>query len=131
MSTTIYMINDEPMDLAQIDLPPYISASTGDFGYGARTLTLRCGGSQIEDGAAAVTAAYPAARATALRSQAHAWLGEPRQITPHKGGRTIKRSTDVSPEVDAMLKALHANGISLGDLVEEAARTKHAALQHE
>ena len=26
-----------------------------------------------------------------------------RQITPHKGGRTVKKSTDVTPEVDSML----------------------------
>ena len=53
---------------------------------------------------------------------------EKHHITPHKGGRTIKRSTDVTPEVNAMLAKLKGRGISLGDLVEEAAQRKMAEL---
>lgn len=52
-----------------------------------------------------------------------------RHITPHKGGRFIKRSTDVTPEVNAMLATLKERGISLGDLVEEAARQKYTEFQ--
>jgi len=47
------------------------------------------------------------------------------KITPHKGGRTVKRSTDVTPETDEKLHRLRGtHGISLGDLVEWAAQTK-------
>lgn len=46
-----------------------------------------------------------------------------RKITPHKGGRTIKKSTDVTPETAEMLAKLD---ISLGDLVEEAVRARYA-----
>lgn len=44
-----------------------------------------------------------------------------RQITPHKGGRTVKKSTDVTPVVASMLEVLYTqHSISLGDIVEEA-----------
>jgi len=49
-------------------------------------------------------------------------------ITPHKGGRIIKKSTDVTPETAAILRRLSDLGVSLGDLVEEAARQKLAEL---
>lgn len=49
-----------------------------------------------------------------------------RQITPHKGGRTIKKSTDVTPEIAEMLAQLD---ISLGDLVEEAVRSRYEKMQ--
>lgn len=49
-------------------------------------------------------------------------------ILPHKGGRRVKKSTDVTPEVDKMLAALSEHGISLGDIVDEAVRQKYAAL---
>ena len=49
-----------------------------------------------------------------------------RQITPHKGGRTVKKSTDVTPEVDSMLAELYQqHEISLGDIVDEAVRSKY------
>jgi len=54
------------------------------------------------------------------------------KITPHKGGRTIKRSTDVTPETDALLRHLSVNyNISLGDLVEEAAEAKVSEIEKE
>lgn len=49
-------------------------------------------------------------------------------IQPHKGGRRVKKSTDVTPEVNEMLAVLSEHGISLGDIVDEAARAKFAAL---
>lgn len=49
-----------------------------------------------------------------------------REITPHKGGRTIKKSTDVTPEVAEMLAKID---VSLGDLVEEAVRSRYAQMQ--
>lgn len=49
-----------------------------------------------------------------------------RKITPHKGGRTIKKSTDVTPETAEMLAKLDT---SLGDLVEEAVRARYAQMQ--
>lgn len=48
-----------------------------------------------------------------------------RQITPHKGGRTVKKSTDMTPEVAEMLAKLD---ISLGDLVEDAVRSRYAQM---
>lgn len=39
-------------------------------------------------------------------------------IPPHKGGRTIKKSADVTPETEAKLKDLkEKHGLSLGDLI--------------
>lgn len=50
-------------------------------------------------------------------------------ITPHKGGRTVQRSTTVTPEVGDMLKYLKKeHGISLGDIVDEAVRGKYQEL---
>lgn len=51
-----------------------------------------------------------------------------RHITPHKGGRTVKRTTDVTPATQKLLEALREAGISLGDLVEVAANTAAAQL---
>lgn len=52
-----------------------------------------------------------------------------RRITAHKGGRTVKRSSDVSAEVNEMLTWLRQeHDISLGDLIEEAARQKYTEL---
>ncbi len=45
----------------------------------------------------------------------------PRTITPHKGGRTVKVSSDVTPETKKAINALRElHGLSLGDLVEWA-----------
>jgi len=45
----------------------------------------------------------------------------PRKITPHKGGRTVKVSSDVTPVTKAALDALREQqGLSLGDLIEWA-----------
>ncbi len=44
--------------------------------------------------------------------------GITKAITPHKGGRTIKKSADVTPEVDARLREIkEKRGLSLGDLI--------------
>ena len=50
-------------------------------------------------------------------------------ITPHKGGRTVKKSTDVTPEVDKMLAYLwQQQNISLGDIVNEAVKIKYQSV---
>jgi hypothetical protein len=49
-----------------------------------------------------------------------------REITPHKGGRTVKKSTDVTPEVASMIVKLSEQGVSLGDIVEAAVRSRFA-----
>lgn len=54
-----------------------------------------------------------------------------RPIRPHKGGRTVKRSTDVTPVTDAMLKELHEHGVSLGDIIEWAVVIKYAYMLEE
>ena len=52
------------------------------------------------------------------------------KITPHKGGRTVSKRTDVTPETNEMLKALKkAHKISLADIVEEAVKKKFEEMQ--
>ena len=52
-----------------------------------------------------------------------------REITPHKGGRTVKKSTDVTPELDQMLAYLwQQHNISLGDIVAEAVKVKYQSV---
>ena len=44
-----------------------------------------------------------------------------RSITPHKGGRSICKSTNVTPETDTKLRYLkELDGSSLGDVIEWA-----------
>ena len=46
-----------------------------------------------------------------------------RKISPHKGGRSVRKSTDVTPEVARMLAYLwKEHNISLGDLVADVTR---------
>ena len=53
-----------------------------------------------------------------------------RTIKPHKGGRTVSRRCDVTPETAERLKVLKdKHHISLGDLVEAAARYMLALLE--
>ena len=53
-----------------------------------------------------------------------------RKITPHKGGRTVSRRCDVTPQTDERLRILKdEHGVSLGDLVEAAARDMLALLE--
>ncbi len=50
-----------------------------------------------------------------------------RLITPFKGGRSIRKSSDVTPEVAQMLAYLRQEcGISLGDLIDKAAHALYA-----
>lgn len=52
------------------------------------------------------------------------------KIKPHKGGRTVSKRTDVTPEVNGMLKYLwQHHRISLGDLVEEITKAKYDTLK--
>ena len=50
-------------------------------------------------------------------------VSEKRKITPHKGGRTVKVSSDVTPETKERIVRLKAHGVSLGDLIEWAAKS--------
>lgn len=126
MNTYAFIVSDEQINLLDVNLPPFIGFSTTHPLASARCLVLYCGGANIDQGVAAVLAVYPDARATTSKEEAADWLKH--HITPHKGGRTIKRSTDVTPEVNAMLATLKERGISLGDLVEEAAQRKIAEI---
>lgn len=50
-----------------------------------------------------------------------------RKITPRKGGRSVRKSSDVTPEVAQMLAYLwKQHKISLGDLIDTAARVFYA-----
>lgn len=120
-----FIINDTPINLLEINLPPYIGVSDTHPMAGGRCTVLVTGGASIEDGIAAVLAVYPDARATTDKAEAAEWLKH-RHVTPHKGGRTIKRSTDVTPETNERLRLLAEHGISLGDLIEDAAIAKLA-----
>lgn len=126
MSTYAFIISDTKIDTLACNLPSYIGVHDTHPLSSARCLVLICGGVNIEPGIDAVLAIYPDARATTSREQAAEWLKH--RITPHKGGRTIKRSTDVTPETQRLLEQLRESGISLGDLVEEAARQKYKEL---
>lgn len=123
-----FIVTDEPINLVDVNLPPHIGFSTTHPLAGSRCLVLYCGGANIEAGIAAVLTTYPDARATTSKEEAGEWLKQ-RHITPHKGGRTVKRSTDVTPETQTALEVLRQAGISLGDLVEEAAQRKLAELR--
>lgn len=122
-----FIVSETPINLLAVNLPPYIGVHETHPLSSARCLVLSCGGANIEAGVSAVLAVYPDARATLSREEAADWLR--RHITPHKGGRTIKRSTDVTPETQQALETLRQAGISLGDLVEEAALRKVSELE--
>lgn len=129
MQTYAFILSDTPIDLLAVNLPPYIGGHDTHPLAGGRCTVLTTGGARIEDGIAAVLAVYPAARATTSKDEAADWLKE-RHITPHKGGRTIKRSSDVTPETNGRLAVLRDRyGISLGDLIEQAAAVKLAELE--
>lgn len=125
--TYAFIITDREIDLLTVELPNGIGVHDTHPLYSPRCLVLSTGGANISDAVDAVLAVYPEARATLAKEEAAEWL-KTRHITPHKGGRTIKRSTDVTPETNAILAELTRRGISLADLIEEAARTKLAAL---
>lgn len=127
MNTYAFIVTDEPINPFNVNLPPHIGVHDTHPLAGSRCLVLYCGGASIEAGITTVLATYPDARATTSKEEAGEWLKQ-RHITPHKGGRTVKRSTDVTPETQAALEALRQAGISLGDLVEEAAQRKMAEL---
>lgn len=56
------------------------------------------------------------------------WLETGHPITAHKGGRSVSKRTDVTPEVAEMLADLKARGVSLGDIVDEAVRERHGGI---
>lgn len=126
MRDYIYIVTDIPINLLNVKLPPATYEATYSPLSGPRCLVLT-GGSLIE-ATNAVRVVYPDIRATTSRQEAAEWLKE-RNITPHKGGRTIKRSTDVTPETNERLAVLRDQyDISLGDLIEQAAAAKLAQL---
>jgi len=128
MKNYFFVISETPINLLTIDLPPYIGVHDTHPLASERCTVFYGGGSKVQDFVAAVLAIYPDARATTSKEEAGEWLKQ-RHITPHKGGRTVKRSTDVTPETQAALETLRLAGISLGDLVEEAAQRKLAELR--
>lgn len=122
-----YIVNDTIMDVAAVDVPGHIGVRDSGLGYGNRCLILDGGATIEETGVAAFRQVYPDLRVTADRIEASRLCGL-KWITPHKGGRTVKKSTDVTPEVSEMLAHLwqHHN-ISLGDIVAEAVKVKYQA----
>lgn len=128
MQTYAFIVTDTPINFLAVELPPHISIHDTHPMASGRCIVLTTGGARIEDGVAAVLAVYPDVRTTTDKAEAAEWLKE-RHITPHKGGRTIKRSTDVTPETNERLAILRDQyGISLGDLIEQAATAKLSEL---
>lgn len=122
--TYAFIVSYQPINLLAVNLPSYIGiGDTHPMHSDGQCIVLYNGGNAIEDGINAVLAVYPDARATTSKEEAAQWLKQ-RHITPHKGGRTIKRSTDVTPETNERLRLLAEAGVSLGDLIEEAAAVK-------
>jgi hypothetical protein len=76
MAASVYIVNDEPIDIATVNLPLHVEAKTSHHGFGARCIYLRVGGTEIDSGVNAVLAAYPSARVTKNDYQAHEWLIE-------------------------------------------------------
>ena len=105
----VYIVTETPINLLEVDLSPAT--------YEAR-LMRRCSacaalsftGGSLSAAVEAVRAIYPDARATTSREEAGEWLRH--RITPHKGGCTVKRSTDVTPQTQARLEELRQAGIS-------------------
>lgn len=127
--TYAFIVSDEPINLVAVNLPPHIGVGDTHPMHSNRCIVLYNGGNAIADGIDAVLAVYPDARATTSKEEAAQWLRQ-RQITPHKGGRTIKRSTDVTPETNERLAVLRNRyDISLGDLIEQAAAARIAELE--
>ncbi len=127
--TYAFIITDREINTLAVDLPNGISVHDTHPLYSARCLVLETAGANIHDAVAAVLAVYPDARATLAREEA-AELLKQRHITPHKGGRTIKRSLDVTPETNERLRILREqHGISLGDLVDATSADMLAKLQ--
>ena len=125
MATMRFIVNDEPMDVAAVDVPNHIRVRDSGVGYGSRCLIVECGGAAVDAGVDAFRAVYPNLRVTSERSEA-ARLCRRRRITPHKGGRNVKKSTDVTLDVAKMLEILYQQyDISLGDIVEEAVNQKY------
>lgn len=129
MNTYAFIVSDTPINLVAVNLPPYIGVHDTHSLASERCLVLTCGGANIDQGIAAVLTVYPDARATTSKEEAGEWLKR-RHITPHKGGRTVKRSTDVTPETNERLRILsECHNISLGDLIEAAAADTLAMLE--
>ena len=72
----MYIVNGEAMDFSKINFLNYIEAEDARLGHGNKAILLRTSGSLIANGVNAVLSVYPAARVTALRSQAATWLRE-------------------------------------------------------
>lgn len=121
----VYIVTETPINLLEVDLSPATYEATYAPLSSPRCLVLT--GGSLSAAVEAVRAIYPDARATTSREEAGEWLRH--RITPHKGGRTVKRSTDVTPQTQARLEELRQAGISLGDLVEEAAQRKLSELR--
>jgi len=57
-------------------------------------------------------------------------MNRTKKIRAHKGGRTVKKSTDVTPETARRLSILSVEGESLGDIVEEAVNARFEDRAH-
>jgi hypothetical protein len=118
--TYAFIITNREIDTSAINLPNGISIHETHPLYSKRCLVLVTSGANIDDAVSAVLTVYPDAHATQSRDEADDLLNR-RHITPHKGGRTVKRSLDVTPETNDQLRTLReVYGVTLGDLVDAA-----------
>lgn len=59
MATRRYVVNPEPMDIAQVHKPAHIGIRDSLTGYGNRCMIVECGGVDVDAGLVAFQAAYP------------------------------------------------------------------------
>lgn len=111
MSTMLYVVSAEDIDVAALDLPVYIEAQAGGPMLGANNIAVvRCGGSRVDDGYEAIKAVYPDAVKTALKSKAIHLANSMR------GGR-LQVASNVSAETKAQVDELTSLGYSVRDIV--------------
>lgn len=111
MSTMLYVVSAEDIDIAALDLPVYIEAQAGGPMLGANNIAVvRCGGSRADDGYEAIKAVYPDAVKTLLKSKAI------HLASSMRGGR-LQIASNVSAETKAQVDELVLRGYSVRDVV--------------
>lgn len=109
MSTMMYVVTSEDIDLAKVGFQNHISATSPSEGYG-NICVIRCDVTEIESGYQALKAVYPEAEKTMLKREAL------RLAHILRGGR-MQISSNVSADTKAQVDQLTALGYSVRDIV--------------
>lgn len=119
----VYIVNEIEMDPALVADLSYVSWHDSGLGYGRKAIMLHTEGVCIQDGIDAVLAAYPDAKVTANRSEAHRWLagrdwGGARQGSGRKplaaDEPTVEGTISLPSSLDAKAKRLGGGNRSGG-----------------